>query len=303
MGRASRKKKQKLERVSTPAVNYEPRPLGPSLTRMLASERRHAEIPKPPTAAESAAPIAMAPAERFRKAEKVSMPPFSGKKLGSIFRFFREYDHAVALSKGDVWISTLEECRAYENASQGDAGEGTMKYAFSGELVIDGFPTPEQKRIAALSGIHIGGPGKFVISNSTGSHRLPDGLLLCMTENYSPEIFAKDFGEHCVEITDPISFFKHVTIALWERYHITFNDIDRVRYVGRTYRDFDLPDTHPGFLKPAQGYEHQEEVRMLWLSRHGGAVTPGLISVPEVAQYCRLIEPMSSQEMKLATES
>ncbi|MFM5027402.1 hypothetical protein ACEUBM_20605, partial [Aeromonas caviae] len=51
-----------------------------------------------------------------------------------IYRFFPEQWQADALCQGNVWISTLEACRAYEDPLQGDSEEATHTYK-SGHIV------------------------------------------------------------------------------------------------------------------------------------------------------------------------
>ena len=42
-----------------------------------------------------------------------------------VYRFFKELSHAQALLNGQVWLSTLNTCRQYENNAQGDQLEAT----------------------------------------------------------------------------------------------------------------------------------------------------------------------------------
>jgi hypothetical protein len=46
----------------------------------------------------------------------------------SIYRFFSEEYQANALAQGEVWLSTLETCRAYEDPAQGDLEEAHETY-------------------------------------------------------------------------------------------------------------------------------------------------------------------------------
>src|SRR5690606_38160050 len=69
----------------------------------------------------------------------------------SVYRFFQEEWQADALARGDVWLSTLETCRAYENPEQGDSEEGYETYN-SGHAVGDS-SDPELVEVARRSGI------------------------------------------------------------------------------------------------------------------------------------------------------
>lgn len=45
-----------------------------------------------------------------------------------VYRFFKEKSHAEALCNGDVWLSTIETCRRYEDPLQGDPDEAIQTY-------------------------------------------------------------------------------------------------------------------------------------------------------------------------------
>src|SRR5688572_23912877 len=54
-----------------------------------------------------------------------------------LFRFFKEEAHADSFSSGSIWISTLSQCRMYENPSRGDPEEGMLDY-YSGTVIGNG---------------------------------------------------------------------------------------------------------------------------------------------------------------------
>jgi hypothetical protein len=43
-----------------------------------------------------------------------------------VYRFFKEKAHADALAAGNIWISTLQRCREYEDPKQGDPKDGYL---------------------------------------------------------------------------------------------------------------------------------------------------------------------------------
>lgn len=284
MGRASRRKREeRLRQGAASEIMPEPRARGFGNNKVAGAPVRES---LPPRSYSLAAP--MAPAPRFRHAGSVQVRPPRGGRLGSVYRFFEEYEHAQAFLKGDIWISTLEVCRKYENAAQGDAGEGTLHHEVVGTITLNEHSNPAELRAAYAVGFHVSGGAHLTITDTKGSQRIHDALVLCTTERYDPDTLSADFGKYCVEITDPRGFFRLVSIALWERYDIGFCHLDRISYVGRKFRNFEFPEVHPGFLKPTQGYENQQEVRMLWAINGASKLAPGLISLPEVAQYCRV---------------
>ena len=45
-----------------------------------------------------------------------------------LYRHFEKEDHAEALTRGEVWISTLNVCRKMESRVRRDPGEGRLHY-------------------------------------------------------------------------------------------------------------------------------------------------------------------------------
>nr|WP_306287585.1 hypothetical protein [Pseudoalteromonas sp. WY3] len=78
-----------------------------------------------------------------------------------VYRFFPEKWQAESLCQGNVWISTLETCRKYEDPLQGDLGEATQTYK-SGHIV-GGSGDPAFVEMASRSGIHIGECAQILI--------------------------------------------------------------------------------------------------------------------------------------------
>ena len=81
-----------------------------------------------------------------------------------IYRFFKEEWQADELVKGNVWISTIETCREYEDPMQGDPDEATMVYN-SGTIAGDG-DDPNVQLIARRTGISIGNNCKNITIRS-----------------------------------------------------------------------------------------------------------------------------------------
>src|SRR4051812_31281980 len=88
-----------------------------------------------------------------------------------VYRFFQEEQHADALVDGLVWLSTLEECRRYEDPARGDRDEGTLTYN-TGTITADG-DDPTLQLVSQRCGIHIG-PGctNITISNNTSFRKI-----------------------------------------------------------------------------------------------------------------------------------
>jgi len=206
----------------------------------------------------------------------------------SIYRFFQEEWQADALALGEVWLSTLETCRAYENPEQGDAEEAHETYN-SGHAVGGG-NDPELVEVARRSGIHIGpGVGNITISNNTRKSILPDAYVLCATTEFRPEKLNETFGRYCVEITNPRQFFITVSEVLEGTVSIGKAAAGKVIYKDRFYTGMENPPGPIGFVKPPDLYTSQKEFRLLWILRETKGLTPFLLKCPQVSHLCERI--------------
>ncbi|UQB41932.1 hypothetical protein JX580_09710 [Thiomicrospira microaerophila] len=206
----------------------------------------------------------------------------------SVYRFFQEEWQADALARGDVWLSTLETCRAYENPEQGDSEEGHETYN-SGHAV-GGSSDPELVEVARRSGIHIGpGCSNITISNNIRKSVLHDAYVLCTTTEFSPEKLGETFGRYCVEITNPRQFFIAVSEVLEGIVSIREAAAGKVIYKNRLYTGMERPPGPIGFVKPPDLYASQKEFRLLWLPREANGLNPFLLKCPEVGGLCKRI--------------
>lgn len=206
---------------------------------------------------------------------------------GPIYRFFRLGEHANALCKGHVWLSTLEECRRYEDAEQGDAEEAHHTY-HSGFLRGDG-TDDEFVQLAQRAGVQIGpGSADNIVWGNTRTEMLSDAFVLCTTTEFTPEKMAASFGTACVRIDKPRRFLDRVTLALRRQHRIREAMLGQVAYKDRSFRSTEPPPGLLGFVKPAYPYGSQNEVRFLWTS-HTRSIRPFLLDVPSVASLCRRV--------------
>ena len=207
---------------------------------------------------------------------------------GSVFRFFNEEDHANTLAQGDVYLSTLESCRAYENAEQGDSEEAYETYN-SGHAVGRG-DDPEIIRRAQQSGAYISlNSERVTISNNTRITSLPDAYVLCTTIEFSPENINEEIGKFCVEIKNPRKFFNVVSRKIDSISAIREAAIGKIKYADRNYTGMDQPPGPIGFVKPRFPYEKQKEFRFLWIMENMGKLEPILINCPEIRNLCKRI--------------
>lgn len=127
----------------------------------------------------------------------------NAQNLQTVYRYFREAEHAAALARGEVWISTLNICRNYEDAEQGDKGEGTLEYR-TGHIKGD-YGDESFEVMARRGGVELKPGATNCTLNVTRKMRVDDAFVLCMTEERTPQL-AKTFGEYCVEIIEPEKF-------------------------------------------------------------------------------------------------
>ncbi|MBU2731655.1 hypothetical protein [Acidithiobacillus ferridurans] len=211
-----------------------------------------------------------------------------GEHSQSVYRFFQEEWQADALACGDVWLSTLETCRAYEDPAQGDPEEAHETYN-SGHAV-GGSDDPDFVEIARRSGIHIGpGCSNITLSNNTRKTVLPNAYVLCTTTEFSPEKLSDTFGRYCVEITSPKDFFVRVSASLEKSTQIKEAVAGKVIYKDRHYTGMESPPGPIGFVKPPDFYATQKEFRLLWVPENSTGLTPFLLKCPEASYLCKRI--------------
>ncbi|TSJ83887.1 hypothetical protein [Chitinimonas sp. BJB300] len=210
------------------------------------------------------------------------------RNAAKVYRFIKEESHANALVNGNVWINTLEKCRAYEDPLQGDEEEAVHRY--NSGYIMGGSDDPSLMVVAARCSINIG-PGcpNITLNNNTSVHRIPDAFVLCATEFFNPKELNQTFGMYCVEISNPNKFFQLLTMKLRELHQIRQAAWGKVIYRKRNYSGLEDPPGPLGFVKPADPYSVQREVRFLWTINSARDLLPFLLEVPEVTSLCRRI--------------
>ena len=205
-----------------------------------------------------------------------------------VYRFFPEKWQAESLCQGNVWISTLETCRKYEDPLQGDLGEATHTYK-SGHIV-GGSGDPAFVEMASRSGIHISGVCSNInISGATNVQRLPDAYVMCSTKEFSPEKLSDTFGNYCVKISNPAEFFKRVSVELNKESPIREAGMGLIQYKDREFTGLQAAPGPIGFVKPRDQYAPQKEFRQLWIPQNHQNIEPFLLKCSNVSELCTLI--------------
>jgi hypothetical protein len=193
--------------------------------------------------------------ESERHAVDLQMLRTDASSLTKVYRFFKDSSHADALAAGNVWISTLEEFRRYEDPLQGDPHEAIHEY-YSGHAVGHGTDADLQL-IACYSGIEIEpGTTHVMISNNKTVRRVADAFALCATEHFDPDMLSDTFGQYCVEITNPLKFFQLLTSELSKKHSVDEDLFGRVIYRERKHVGLQKSPGVIGFVKPLK-YQSQ----------------------------------------------
>ena len=230
-----------------------------------------------------------------RELKQYGLPEVSSKTLlllnkhsRSAYRLYQEEWQADSLARGDVWLSTLETCRAYENPEQGGPEEAHETYNTG--HIVGGSNDPDLIEVARRSSIHIGpGCSNITLNNNTKKTVLPDAYILCTTAEYSPENLSNTFGKYCVEITNPKKFFIHISASLKRKATIKEAAAGNVIYKDRHYTGMEPPPGPIGFVKPSDLYATQKEFRFLWIPENPTELTPFLLKCPEATHLCKRI--------------
>jgi hypothetical protein len=204
-----------------------------------------------------------------------------------VYRFLEESEHADQLCAGHVWLSTLSRCRSYESAARGDPEEGTQTYSTGAEPITT--EHPHFREMAARVGIDTDGSGTGSMTNCRAIVSLPDAFVLCTTLKYSSEILSKDFGDHCVEISHPRSFFALVTQSLARATAIREAKMGPVKYASRCFSGMEDPPGQLGFVKAPDAYELQQEYRFLWVPPSARPLVPSSVYVRGISNLCRRV--------------
>ncbi len=208
---------------------------------------------------------------------------------GPVYRFFEQESEADALVSGNVWISTLETCRNYEDPKQGDKEEA--RHLYNSGLAVGGSGEPGFAEIARRSGFTIGPNCNSVwLEDITYVSVIPDAYVLCTTIEFSPNELGDTFGTYCVKILDPKQFLLTVTKYLDQVVPIKKFMAGKVLYGARNYSGLDKPLSGPlGFVKPPDDYTEQQEFRFLWIPEANEKIKPFLLKCPEVRNFCQRI--------------
>ncbi|RYE60365.1 MAG: hypothetical protein EOP20_02745 [Hyphomicrobiales bacterium] len=257
MGRASRKRKEQRQT----AVNN----------------------PSPTTQHENSALLAHAALpHKVVFSEEIEPQPIEANT--KIYRFMNSEKFADDFAIGKIRLSTLKKCRAYEDPLQGDSEEAIHRYN-SGRWTGSGI---EAKARLARMGVFVGGATDVFLSNNTVTSRIEDAYILCATDKFDPSSFKENFGDYCIEISQPKKFFEVLTNSIRKTHLLAEEKWGLISYAERFTQGLNAEPGRIGFVKPMR-YSPQREVRFLWRPKFSTNLEFFNLDVPECADYCKRI--------------
>ena len=202
-----------------------------------------------------------------------------------VYRFMSKEEYVAPLLCGEIYLSTIGYCRRVEE----DPGEGTYLYD-TGTIEGDG-SDPDFVKVAANAGIGIGpnaGPG--LVRNNVQETYNYDAWVLCATLN--PNGYCKEkFGPFGIRIAKPVEFFLAVTNSLKESRPLGACTIAGINYEPReSVGLLEIPEDM-NFVKPAERFAREEELRMLWETPDGiNKLESIIVPCPEVRHLISRLE-------------
>ncbi|MBP1086059.1 MULTISPECIES: hypothetical protein [Pseudomonas] len=206
-------------------------------------------------------------------------------QIGSVYRYLDEEKHADDFARGEIYISTLEKCRQYEDPLQGDPHEGHDFYS-TGPIITGDGDDPDLVSIAARIGINMPpGAKNITISSGSATMVLRHAYVLCTTIGFESDTLQNTFGKYCVKIDNVHEFFHAISLCLHARVGVLCGMHRAIIYKDRMTVGVEPTPGPVGFVKPPDKYATQREYRFLWSKEPADDAQPLVISCPGAARY------------------
>jgi hypothetical protein len=208
---------------------------------------------------------------------------------GPVYRHITEKRFADQFVTGEsIWVSTFQRCREYEDAEQGDAGEGMLLHRINSASSRD----PGFESIARVWGIKNEGGGEVTITNSHTFFRVEDAYVVCFSLEVFGPVLKSKFGENVVKVHDVEEFARRLELEMRKvvptvRFGL---GLGPVTYSNRFYQDYETPPGDVHFVKPEVPFKSQREYRIVILCEKGHQYKPFAISVPLPRGLCVPVE-------------
>lgn len=209
--------------------------------------------------------------------------------LGPVYRHFPEEKFAIDFASGSyVRMSTLEDCRKYEDADKGDAGEGSYSYSHTNISSTD----PNFSEISNRLDIHVDPNLKGIVTlvGCGAQSKIENAYVLCLTTRILEKDLHEKFGKYVVQIPN-IHMFTHMLCVAMSKVVSGFEAFSRpVQYRSREFRDTEIGPEHIGFIKPINPYSRQKEYRIIFHCEDNHVYEPFGLKVPELWKAVNLIK-------------
>ena len=206
---------------------------------------------------------------------------------GPLYRYLSAEFARSMVEDGRMRVTTLHACRASEiGDARVDKDEGCFWAVDASEDVTvttnDALPPFARRHLSVTEGRPTRLNG-VVFQEDADSD---DHFILCLSRTFSAELFEKFEVDACVQILDPLLFFKRTTIALG--YRVAGDaTLFPIQYGRRTGRFQDVANIHPVWKKHPR-YASEEEVRMLWTPT-SRPIAPQLVTLTRCAESLRVL--------------
>ena len=205
--------------------------------------------------------------------------------LASVFRYFDEERNADALCAGEVWITTLQRCRAHERLASRDEMDGCRDYEAG--LIAgssdDPLNAPRLERLGFTATIK-----DSIIVGAEVRQVYPDAFVLCSTTRQ--DAAGHDgFGRFGVEISRPVEFFAFLRQVIASRHEVE-GVFRMVTYAEPRYQGLDEEPGPLPFTKRPDRWAREREARMLFTPLTSTKVVPQSFLERALGRYCRRVD-------------
>lgn len=213
-----------------------------------------------------------------------------------LYKYGKRRHLANLVVRGEVVVGTLYDYRRQEH-EQGisDPREGTKTVSTHiDDLHITEPGDPRAQAYERFGLIHFGNATNVRIRDITLSQSVnsPDYLLYCLSTRLSKATMAQFGGaDACVEITDPLAFFRVLTDLVSSIYAVRYLGAFAVQYQSREeeWNGTDM-GLYPALIKgPEASLQH--EVRAIWEPVRREDLAPRILTDMRLPAYCRWAEP------------
>jgi len=234
----------------------------------------------------------MGKAKRLEKLESKKYKKLS-RNLNCLYRFFEKEEWALQFIAGNIKVSTLTKCRAYDDPQQGDPDEAKITFHIK-ERTYNGrnLSSIDRKELEHI-GAFVDETSTLIINNGQFSQSVSDAFILCTTADLNDIRDLSKSWKFGVKISLPPNKLHELLNSAFEREGVDlryskhrFVDYDTERF----YSDVNKQPSDIAFIKPKH-QKDQKEYRFLWSAENSTFDYSSIdfIYCPEISEYCELV--------------